>query len=121
MSSTQEEQHNRDPHAVDSEHEEHQMNIWGIGACLFVLTAATSATLWLQKTSFWAPTTNALFVFMISVCKASFVVAFFMHFKYERAWKYVLCIPPLVLAVVIVFSLLPDVGFDTYQRAAWNQ
>lgn len=117
---TAEDKNYHDQYTDDLAFEEHEMNIWGIGACLFVLTIATSATLLLQQTQFWAPTTNALFVMMISVCKASFVVAFFMHFKYERAWKYVLCIPPLVLAVVIAFSLLPDVGFDTYERAAWK-
>lgn len=102
-------------------HEDHEMNIWFIGAALFVLTVATSMSLKLQDLTFWKPMTNILFVLMISFAKASFVVAFFMHFKFEKQWKYFLCIPPLVLAVVIACSLLPDIAFDSWERAAWDQ
>ena len=102
------------------QHEDHGINLWGIGACLLVLTILTSCTLFLQGTNFWNSMTNILFVLMISTCKASLVVAYFMHFKFEKGWKYCLCIPPMILFFVLVFSLLPDVAADTYQRVPWN-
>ncbi len=41
--------------------------------------------------------------------KAMLVVLFFMHLWWEHAWKYVLTIPALVMAVVLTISLVPDV------------
>lgn len=59
-------------------------------------------------------------VMFVSVCKASLVVAFFMHFKYEGKWKYVLTIPPLIMAVWIMVSLIPDVGRRLKREDPWK-
>jgi cytochrome c oxidase subunit 4 len=34
---------------------------------------------------------------------------FFMHLKYEASWKYVLTIPASVMAIFLMFALVPDV------------
>lgn len=102
----------------EHEHGQHEMNLWVIVGYLLVLTLATFLTLYLPKAA-WGPMTNTLFVLMIAVCKATLVVGFFMHFRYEQAWKYFLTIPPCILAVVAVFALLPDVAIGTYPRVPW--
>ncbi len=50
---------------------------------------------------------------MVSVAKALLVILFFMHLWWERAWKYVLTIPALIMGVLLVLLLVPDVGFRT--------
>ena len=105
--------------AVAHEHDDHaphQENLWVIGGYLLVLTIATSATLILQQTNFWGHVTNILFVLMISVCKASLVVGFFMHFRYEKAWKFFLTIPCCTLALVLVMALLPDIAYGIWPK-----
>jgi caa(3)-type oxidase subunit IV len=87
---------------------------------LMVLTFATSCSLILQNSvGFWQAGTNTLFVFMISVLKASIVVGLFMHFKYEKSWKYAVTIPACCLCVAMVCALLPDIGQGTWPKEAW--
>ncbi len=54
----------------------------------------------------------------VSIAKAMLVVMFFMHLWWERAWKYVLTIPTLIMAVLLVTLLVPDVALrtETYSR-----
>lgn len=49
----------------------------------------------------------------ISAAKAFLVVMFFMHLWWERAWKYVLTLPAIVLATVLVVLMYPDIGKRT--------
>lgn len=101
------------PH--DSSHgESHDMNLLTIGGYLLALTIATSATLLVQGSGFWTVMTNILFVLMISTAKAALVVGFFMHLKFEKGWKYVVCVPPCILGVALIFALLPDVAFKCW-------
>jgi cytochrome c oxidase subunit 4 len=39
---------------------------------------------------------------------------FFMHLLFERAWKYVLLAPTIILAIGIPLALLPDIGLHYY-------
>lgn len=93
-----------------------------IFAALVVLTLATFASLYIRQgfAGYWTTTANSLFILLVATAKASLVLLFFMHFKYERAWKFALCIPPTILAILTVLALLPDIGFDTYPRAGWK-
>ncbi|MFO0948749.1 MAG: cytochrome C oxidase subunit IV family protein [Planctomycetota bacterium] len=92
----------------------HEMSLLTIGGYLLALTIATSATLLVQGTGFWTVMTNILFVLMISTAKAALVVGFFMHLKFEKGWKYVVCVPPCILGVALIFALLPDVAFKCW-------
>jgi cytochrome c oxidase subunit 4 len=51
-----------------------------------------------------------LLLMILAVTKAGLVGAYFMHLKFEGLWKYVLLVPPALLAVVLIFALMPDVG-----------
>ena len=46
----------------------------------------------------------------ISTCKALLVIAFFMHLKWEKAWKWVLTIPALLMGITLTVALIPDIG-----------
>lgn len=88
---------------------------------LVALTLATFASLYVRQSySAWTTTTNTLFILLVATAKASLVVLFFMNWKYERAWKFALCIPPAILALLTVLALMPDIAFDTYPKASWN-
>lgn len=89
---------------------------------LVLLTLATFASLFIRDrfSAVWSPTTNTLFILLVATAKASLVILFFMHWKYEGAWKYVLCVPTVLLAVIAVLALMPDVALDTYQKASWH-
>lgn len=54
----------------------------------------------------------------VSVAQAFLVILFFIHFWWERAWKYVLTVPALIMGDLLVTLLIPDVGFrtDTYSN-----
>lgn len=53
-------------------------------------------------------------VLAIATAKALCVMMFFMHLKFERAWKYLLLVPTLILASALPFALMPDVGMHYY-------
>jgi cytochrome c oxidase subunit 4 len=48
----------------------------------------------------------------IAVVKASLVVMFFMHLKYEQRWWASLVLFPLALVLIIIGSNLPDTGLN---------
>ena len=60
----------------------------------------------------------AVIVLAVAVAKALCVMAFFMHLKFERNWKYVLLAPTIILAMGIPLALLPDVGIHYYTVSA---
>jgi cytochrome c oxidase subunit 4 len=53
-------------------------------------------------------------VMAVAVTKALCVMMYFMHLKFERAWKYLLLAPTIILASAIPFALAPDVGMHYY-------
>jgi cytochrome c oxidase subunit 4 len=79
-------------------------------AALCVLTGASFFTYsdawpWHDK-----PEIGRTFMIAVSCVKASLVILFFMHLKYESgAWKYVLTIPAAMMSLFLVLALVPDV------------
>jgi len=57
-------------------------------------------------------------VMAVAVCKALCVMLIFMHLKFERAWKYLLLAPTLILAFTIPFALGPDIAWTYYTSTA---
>ena len=57
-------------------------------------------------------------VLAVAVCKALCVMLIFMHLQFERAWKYLLLAPTLILACTIPFALTPDIGLHYYTSTA---
>ena len=59
-----------------------------------------------------------LIVLVIASLKAMYVLLYFMHLKFEGAWKYVLLAPTIVLALAIPAALAPDIAFKYYDPQA---
>lgn len=53
-------------------------------------------------------------VFGVAAAKAYCVMAWFMHLKFEGAWKYIVLVPTSLLGVGLVLALLPDIGIHYY-------
>jgi cytochrome c oxidase subunit 4 len=53
-------------------------------------------------------------VLAVATAKALCVMMFFMHLKFERAWKYMLLAPTLILAAGLMTALIPDIGRHYY-------
>ncbi len=53
-------------------------------------------------------------VLAVATAKALCVMMYFMHLKFERAWKYLLLAPTFILASALPFALAPDVGLHYY-------
>ncbi len=58
--------------------------------------------------------TLALLVFGVATAKAYCVMAWFMHLKFEGAWKYIVLVPTSLLGLGLVLALLPDIGIHYY-------
>lgn len=89
---------------------------FGVFVLLVLLTLA----------SFWVANAEGLFALQqtkwqvmmgISAAKASLVVLFFMHFWWERSWKYLLTLPTILVAVILVIALIPDI---LHRRATYS-
>ena len=89
---------------------------FGVFLILVILTLA----------SFWVANAEDLFALQqtkwqvmmgISAAKASLVVLFFMHFWWERSWKYLLTLPTILIAVILVVALVPDI---LHRRASYS-
>ena len=53
---------------------------------------------------------NTVVALAIACVKATLVILFFMHVKYEANWKYVLTIPAAFMSIFLILALVPDVG-----------
>ena len=53
-------------------------------------------------------------VMAVACAKALFVMAFFMHLKFEGKWKYILLAPTTILAIGLPLAILPDIGMHYY-------
>jgi cytochrome c oxidase subunit 4 len=52
---------------------------------------------------------TALFIILaVAVCKATLVVMYFMHLKYDWPKVYFIMVPVVILAVMMMIVLLPD-------------
>lgn len=55
-----------------------------------------------------------LIVLAIASFKALCVMMYFMHLKFEGAWKYALLAPTVILALAVPAALAPDIAFKYY-------
>ncbi len=94
------------------------------GTCIIATPASTSPCSWrsaccprlsfLTYSEFWRSNfpveAGRTFMMAVSCTKAMLVILFFMHVKQEASWKYVLTIPPAIMAVFLMLALVPDIG-----------
>ena len=96
----------------DAHHEPHHVNYTAIFIALCVCTALSVL--------FDVVPLNRRFVAVavlaVAVAKAQFVMRYFMHLKFEGAWKYVLLLPTAILACGLPLALAPDIGLHYYTQ-----
>jgi len=96
----------------DDQHESHgSIGLYmGVFVALCVLTTMSFLTYF----DFWNNSVpkiiSWLFMGAVACTKAMLVITFFMHLKWEGAWKWVLTAPMLVMSALLIFALVPDVG-----------
>ncbi len=110
-----------DPTTIDN----HRTSTSNAGIFLFVFVMLCGLT----GLSFWIANSDLMdnrpvawgAMLAVSVCKASLVVMFFMHLWWERAWKYVLTIPALIMGGLLVLLLVPDIALRTESYSKQRQ
>ena len=86
----------------------HKVNYVAVFTTLVVLTVVTVVVAFVNVKSEFAKVMLAL---AIASVKASAVVLYFMHVKFEGKLIYLILVVPVTFCVVLVLSLLPDVSF----------
>jgi cytochrome c oxidase subunit 4 len=104
---------NAESHGTPGIHGFHA-NYFVVFVALCVCTLISVAT---DLIEFRSRAVLAVVVLAVAVAKALFVMAYFMHLKFEGRWKFVLLAPTLVLAFGLPLALLPDIGMHYY---VWN-
>lgn len=54
-------------------------------------------------------------VLAVAVAKASFVMTYFMHLKFEGRWKFIILMPTAILGVGLMIALAPDIAMHYYE------
>jgi len=97
-------------------HEEHEHHggvgiYWLVFGALVVLTTMSFLTYF----DFWREhvpvQVSRSFMMAVSCTKAMLVIMFFMHLKWEANWKWVLTVPASIMSAILIFALVPDIGF----------
>lgn len=89
----------------------HHTNYWLIFLALCICTALSVVADLIQLDNKFVV---AFIVLAIATAKALFVMTFFMHLKFEGAWKFVILAPTAILAMGLMLALLPDIGVHYY-------
>lgn len=63
------------------------------------------------------PVPAVIIAFLIAICKATLVIAFFMHLKYDPKVMRMMCVVPVVLTMIAMMALMPDIALHGPQAA----
>ena len=96
---------------MSDEHASHHVNYFVIFGILCVLTALSVVA---DVVDIHNKLLLIVIVLGVATAKALFVMAYFMHLKFEGNWKYVLLSPTIILACGLPLALLPDIGAHYY-------
>lgn len=99
-------------------HEHHESHAATYFAVFLTLCLFTGLSVLADVFRFGNKNVLIVIVLAIASAKALCVMMYFMHLKFERAWKYLLLAPTFILASAIPFALMPDVGMSYYTPTA---
>lgn len=91
-------------------HESHGATYLTVFFALCIFTAISVAADYVQLKN---KVLLGAIVLAVAVAKALCVMMYFMHLKFERAWKYLLLAPTVIIALALPVALRPDIG-ETY-------
>ncbi len=100
-----------------AEHHDDHDHHGGVGIYIFVFVALCLLTTMSFLTYFpiWRDHVpvgiSRGFMMAVSCTKAMLVIMFFMHLKWEANWKWVLTVPASFMSALLIFALVPDIGF----------
>jgi cytochrome c oxidase subunit IV len=97
-----------------SDHDENHSHAGTYFTVFIALCVFTGMSIVADLLHFSNPMVTRALVMSIATAKALCVMMYFMHLKFERAWKYLLLIPTGILAMALPFALFPDVGAHYY-------
>lgn len=95
-------------HDEHSQHKHPKYALIFAALCVFTLISIMADVVHLS----WG--IKVVAVLAVATCKALCVMAWFMHLKFERAWKYVLLAPTTILALGVPLALMPDIAEKYY-------
>lgn len=89
-------------------HEEHpKVPYFLIAGLLFVMTVITIGVSFIDL----GKSGNVILALAVASFKASLVMLFFMHLKYEKKTLIIIALTPFLLAAILAFALFPDIVF----------
>jgi len=86
----------------------HKVNYFAVFVILVILTVVTVVVAFVNIKS---ETAKILLALTIASVKASAVVLYFMHVKFEGKLIYLILLVPVSFSIMLVIALLPDVTF----------
>lgn len=96
-------------------HDSHHVNYASVFIVLCVFTALSVG---FDLFSFENKAVTAVLVLAVAAAKATCVLLFFMHLKFEGGWKYLVLAPTSILALGLPLALWPDIGTNYYPSTA---
>lgn len=97
-----------------SDHDENHSHAGTYFAVFIALCVFTGLSILADALSFSDRNITRVLVLAVASAKALCVMMYFMHLKFESAWKYLLLVPTGILAFALPFALFPDVGAHYY-------
>lgn len=95
-------------HAHGDAHEGHISDNTFVKVFVVLLVCTTGSFLTNQIFGRHAPVVNFILIALISICKATLVVAFFMHLKIDWRKVFMFLVPICILAPMVIIVWWPD-------------
>lgn len=86
----------------------HKVNYFAVFGLLMILTVVTVVVAFIGIKKEWQ---KVLLALVIASIKATAVVLYFMHLKFEGKLILLILAVPVGLCILLIFALLPDVTF----------
>lgn len=100
----------QESHATHSEHDDHHGPSFKMYMVVFgILAVCTAMSFGINAIFGLGSTTGLILIMLVSIVKATFVVAIFMHLKWDWSHLYFIIVPVFILGVLMVIVLLPDI------------
>lgn len=94
---------------MDNQHPEHHGPNLSAYLLVFVALCVFTGASFLVNRAFHESLQAAMFIILgVAVCKATLVVMYFMHLKWDWSKLYFVIVPVAIMAVMLIVVLLPD-------------
>ena len=98
----------------DTEHEDHSHGHVSYLVIFFALMIFTGISIVADVVHIPSEAVKIVIVMAVACAKATCVLLFFMHIKFEGNWKYILLAPTTILAIGLPIALMPDIATTYY-------